>query len=119
MAGDGREPVLVYDDDCGVCTRAAVWVARRSVVELRGFSELSDSECARLPEAWRRCAHLLIDGDVYSCGEAMQRSFELTDHPMTRMARPLRRVPGYHRALEAGYRIFADQRSLVGRFLSD
>lgn len=112
-------PVLVYDDDCGVCTRAAVWVAERSRVRLRGFSELSHDERDRLPADWRECAHLLIDGEVYSCGEAMQRAFELTGHPLTGVAKPLRGVPGYQRALELGYRTVADRRSLVGRLLSD
>lgn len=110
-------PVLVYDDDCGVCTRAAVWAARNGPVELRGYSEISEPELDRLPNRWRHCAHLFTDGTVYSCGEAMERAFELTDHPLAIFPPFLRFVPGYAPAREACYRLFADQRSLVGRFL--
>ena len=47
------EPTLVYDDDCGFCTRAAAFVARHGTVELVGFAELSPS----LRERLRGTAH--------------------------------------------------------------
>jgi len=36
---------LVYDDDCGFCTYAALWVVERGAdVELVAFSELSNAD---------------------------------------------------------------------------
>jgi len=110
-------PVLVYDDDCGVCTRAAAWIASRGPVELLGFSELDAEQLDRLPDDWERCAHLLAGGEVYSCGAALDRAFRLTDHEATGAARAANRLPGYGRLREFGYRLFADHRGLVGRFL--
>jgi len=78
MAPPPSPPRLVYDDDCGFCTRSAEWVARRADVELVAFSDLMPDQRARLPENWRQCAHLLTDDAVYSCGEAMERAFALT-----------------------------------------
>lgn len=111
---DGR-PVLVYDDDCGFCTRSALFVGRHADVELVGFSALSDEHRARLPEDWRECAHLLADDAVYSCGEAMERAFELTGLPPSRILPVCRRIPGHDLALETGYRFVADNRDLFGR----
>ncbi len=110
-----QEPVLVYDDDCGVCTRAAEWVARHGDVELVGFSALTADQVERLPETWRECAHLLVNGEVYSCGAAMEEAFLRTDDAGTRLVRAIREVPGYPRLREFGYRVFADNRGLVGR----
>jgi predicted DCC family thiol-disulfide oxidoreductase YuxK len=113
----GAPPRLVYDDDCGVCTRAALFVARHADVELVGFSALTPDQRARLPADWERCAHLLTDDAVHSCGEAMVRAFERTGLPPARLLPWLRRVPGYGRARELVYRAVADNRDLLGRLL--
>lgn len=110
-------PTLIYDDDCGVCTRAAEWVARHGDVRIVGFSDLTDGQIDRLPEDWRECAHLFADGTVYSCGEAMEEAFLRTDDAGTRLVRVARDVPGYPRLREFGYRVFADNRSLAGRLI--
>lgn len=110
-------PVLVYDDDCGMCARAARLVERHADIELVGFSALSDDRRARLPEDFEQCAHLIADGTVYSCGEAMERAYELTDLPASRLPTRLRQVPGYESAREFGYKLVAENRSLVGRLL--
>lgn len=108
-------PILLFDDDCGVCTDAARWVAERDAVELVGFSDVSDDVVERLPAEWRSCAHLITDDSVYSCGEAMERAFLLTDHWGTRPVGVARRLPGYARIREVGYRIFASNRPAVAR----
>lgn len=112
-----EDAVLVYDGECGVCTRAARWVAARGPVELRTFAETEEDELARLPADWRRCAHLLMEKRVYSCGEAMERAFRLTGHPATSALGTARHLPGYARFREFCYRQFADRRGLVGRYL--
>jgi predicted DCC family thiol-disulfide oxidoreductase YuxK len=108
-------PTLVYDDDCGFCTWAAEWVAARAPVDLVGFSDLSDEQVERLPADWRACAHLFAGGEVYSCGEAMERAFLLTDDDGTRFVRAARDVPGWSRVRERGYRFVADHRDWFGR----
>jgi len=110
-------PRLVYDDDCGICTRSALYVARDGDVELVGFSELTPDQRARLPADWERCAHLLTDDAVYSCGEAMVRAFERTDLRSADAVPWLRRLPGYEGARDLGYRAVAENRGLLGRLL--
>jgi predicted DCC family thiol-disulfide oxidoreductase YuxK len=110
-------PRLVYDDDCGVCTRAAQFVARRADVELVGFSALSPDQRARLPAHWRECAHLLTDDAVYSCGEAMVRAYEMTDHPPACLVPALRHLPGYEGTRDGVYGFVASHRDWFGRVL--
>jgi predicted DCC family thiol-disulfide oxidoreductase YuxK len=108
-------PALVYDDDCEFCIWAAEWVADRAPVDIVGFSELTDAEIDRLPDDWRDCAHLLTAGAVYSCGEAMEEAFLLTDDDGTRFVRAAREAPGYETARERAYRFVADHRDWFGR----
>lgn len=110
-------PRLVYDDDCGFCTRSAEWVSRRATVELVGFSDLTPDQRARLPEDWRECAHLLTNETVYSCGEAMERAFARTGTVPEGVVSAARRIPGHERIRERGYRIVADHRGLFGKLL--
>ena len=112
------EPILVYDADCDICTRAAVFISSHADVELVGFSELDEETRASLPPDFERCAHLVVDGRVYSCGEAMERAFELTTLPAASLPSLLRRVPGYEPVREGVYRWVADNRPLVSRLLS-
>jgi predicted DCC family thiol-disulfide oxidoreductase YuxK len=107
---------LVYDDDCGFCTWSALVVADRApAVELVGFSELTAADRERLPPGWQRCAHLLVDGHRYSCGEAMTRAYERTDLPLAWLLPSLRRVPGFGLVREAAYRVVAANRDWFGR----
>ena len=108
-------PILVYDDDCGFCTRSALWVGERSEVVLVGFSELPDDLRTRLPANWRDCAHLVTDDGVSSCGEAMERAFELTGQLGSGLLPSLRKLPGYAAVREVGYRWIANNRPLVSR----
>jgi len=110
-------PRLVYDDDCGFCTRSARWVARRADVDLVGFSDLTPDQRARLPDDWRECAHLLTDDAVYSCGEAMEQAFALTGAAPRKLVRVARRIPGHETVRDHGYRIVADHRGVFGRLL--
>lgn len=105
---------LVYDDDCGVCTWAAEWVRDHGEVEIVGFSDLTDAQVDRLPTDWRDCAHLLLDGEVYSCGKAMEEAFLLTEDDGTNVLRVARELPGYASVRERAYRFFADHRNWVG-----
>lgn len=110
-------PTLVYDDDCGVCTRAARFVDRNATVDIVGFSELPDDLRARLPPDFERCAHLVAGDTAYSCGEAMKRAYELTDLSPSRLFPLFPRVPGYEHGREYGYRIVATNRPAIGRLL--
>lgn len=110
-------PLLVYDGDCGICRDAAVWVQRRADVELQTFADLSPADIERLPENWRECAHFLEGDAVYSCGAAMEEAFLRTGHRATPVLAMLRRLPAYAPIRERAYRQFADNRSVVGRYL--
>ena len=108
-------PCLVYDDDCGFCTRAALYVADRGPVELVAFSALPEEARDRLPEDWQDCAHFVTETTVYSCGEAMERAYESTGRPTGSALSVLRRVPGYELVRELVYGWIASHRPLVGR----
>lgn len=110
-------PTLVYDDDCGICTRAALFIDRHADIEIVGFSDLTDELRARLPGAFERCAHLVTEEAVYSCGEAMERAYERTDLPPSSLLPLFRRIPGYDSIRERVYRIVANNRPLIGRLI--
>jgi predicted DCC family thiol-disulfide oxidoreductase YuxK len=110
-------PVLVYDDDCGVCTRAALFIDQRSAVDLVGFSELTGDIRSHLPAGFERCAHFVTAEGTYSCGEAMERAYERTGLPPSRLLPVFRLVPGYGFLRERVYRLIAGHRPLIGRLL--
>jgi len=109
---------LVYDDDCGFCTLAALWVVEHGAdVQLVAFSELAAADRERLPPDWERCAHLLTDAGRFSCGEAMTRAYERTDGPFAGWLPVLRRLPGFDVVRELGYRLVAANRDWFGRHI--
>lgn len=110
-------PVLVFDDDCGICTRSAEFLARHDGFDLVGFSELTPEQRNRLPEDWEDCAHFLTDEAVYSCGEAMDEAFARTRLVPYGLVRSLRRVPGYRPVRNRVYRFIADHRPEIGRMI--
>ena len=116
MSGD----VLVYDDDCGFCTWWADYFARRSDLEAVVFAELTDEQRARLPEDFESCAHLLTDGEVYSCGAAAEEAFARADIPpgSRDLTRFFRQFDDYRRLREKLYREVADRRDVLGLFVS-
>jgi len=111
------ESILVYDDDCGFCTRAARFIARHGNVGIVGFSELSPAHRERLPPDYRECAHLLTDDAVYSCGEAVEQAFAETELAPAAVFDKLGRLPGYPATREHVYRLVAENRGTVGRLL--
>lgn len=110
-----ERPILVYDDDCGFCTRSAQYIALNADLTVVGFSDLTDDLREALPTDWRECAHLVTAETIYSCGEAMERAFELTDHPLSRPLPWLRKCPGYRPVREFTYQQIAHHRPLVSR----
>lgn len=73
------EPVLVSDDACGLCTRWADLIGANTAIRPVGFSTLSPERGDRLPANADRCVHLLADGRVYSCGEAVEAAIARLD----------------------------------------
>lgn len=114
------EPTIVYDDDCGFCTWWAERIAERSDVRLVGFSELTDDLLALLPVDYEECAHLLVDGAVYSCGAAIEEAILRTDEgdQLRPVAEFLQQFDEYDRVREAAYRLAADNRDVLGRLVS-
>lgn len=110
-------PRLVYDDACGFCTWAARRLARRGGVTLVGFTELSPDQRARLPADYERCAHLLTDDAVYSCGAAMTAALAATGGVAGRAVAALETVPGLPQVRDRVYRWAADNRDLLGRIV--
>lgn len=58
-----REPTLIFDGDCGFCTRAAYWVRRRAAGDLRAIPwQRADLASHGLTEVEARAAAWWIDG---------------------------------------------------------
>ena len=114
------DATLVYDDDCGFCTWWAEFLADRSEIELIGFSELDEETIERLPEDWEVCAHLLLDGEVYSCGESIEQAFVESDlgQDFEPAVDFFRGFDEYDSFREKAYRAVADRRDFFGKFIS-
>lgn len=108
---------LVYDDDCGFCTRSARFIQRHGSVRIVGFSELSPALESRLPEGYRECAHLVTEETVYSCGEAVEQAFERTKLVPSGFFGALGFLPGYPFLREWTYQQVADNREIIGRLV--
>lgn len=113
----GHPPTLVYDDDCGVCTRAARFIGRHGYYDIVGYSELTGEIRAQLPPEFEQCAHLVTDTEVYSCGEAMERAYEHTGLLASSLLPLCRRLPGYGFIRDRTYRVVAGNRPLISRLL--
>ena len=110
-------PVLVYDDDCSFCTRAARFVSRHGAVAIVGFSALDPAMERRLPNDYEACAHFVTDDAIYSCGEAIERALATTGFVPGQALAILRSIPGYAMARERGYETIAANRGTIGRLL--
>jgi len=113
-------PVLVYDDDCGFCTRWAEWFAERSTVPIVGFSDLTPDLRDRLPTDYEQCSHFVTEERVFSCGASIEEAVVHADvaEPIGPVVDLLREVGTYNRARERGYRWVANHRSDLSALLS-
>lgn len=91
-------PLIVYDDSCYFCT----WVAEHSlyygpfeIVGLSDVPDIPDDQRERLPEDYEECSQLLTDEEVYSCGEAAERTLARMFPTMAVFFALFRQVPGY------------------------
>ena len=111
-------PILVYDDDCGFCTWCAAFADARGNFEIVGFADLDPALRTRLPDDWETCAHLVVDGRIYSCGAAIEEALARLGGGWGLAMRLFRLVPYRHRIREPLYRWAADRRSWWGKLLS-
>jgi predicted DCC family thiol-disulfide oxidoreductase YuxK len=119
MTGTTADAWFVYDDDCGFCSWWAAFLARRTDLGIVGFSSLTDEERERLPEDYEACAHLLTDGRVYSCGEAVEEALARGGLVPSEPRTFLNQFADYGRLRERLYREAADRRDVWGQFLAD
>ena len=115
-------PKLVYDDDCRFCTWSATFAVRRSDVQpvrlsrvQAGESRLSSGERDRLPDGYEKCAQLLTEDAVYSCGAATEQSLVLAGTLPTALVDFLNRFEAYERIRERGYHLVSNNRDIVSK----
>lgn len=115
-----RDGTFVYDEECGFCTWLAGYFGERTDLELVSFAELTDEQRERLPEGFRECAHLVTDDAVYSCGAAVEQALARADVPpgSGELFEFLGQFRDYERFRERAYHGLAEQRGLLGQFLS-
>ncbi|MBT5775668.1 MAG: DUF393 domain-containing protein [Dehalococcoidia bacterium] len=112
--------LLVYDDDCGLCSRVAKFVARGATEELElvGFSELPlDGVLEGLSESalWASAHFVSAEGVEYHGGESVTQAARLL--PGGQVAALLDR-PVLRGLREIGYRLVVWQRERISRWLS-
>ncbi len=114
------EPTLVFDDDCGFCTWWAEYLDERSDARIVGYSELTPELRDRLPEYYEECSHFVTEDQVYSCGASIEEAAKRADLdvPVGEFVPFLRNFEDYERAREGVYRLVADNRDLLGQFVS-
>ena len=115
-----NDATLVYDDDCGFCAWWADYLAADVDVEVVGFSELTPDLRDRLPDDYEECSHLLVGGERYSCGASIEQAFVGTSlgADLRPAVRFLRNFEDYERLRESAYQWVAENRGLLGQFLS-
>jgi predicted DCC family thiol-disulfide oxidoreductase YuxK len=120
MPGAPPRATLLYDADCGFCTRAATIVAsrlgRRSAIGLAPIRSVAgDALLGDLPEAVRDGSWHLVaaDGRRWSAGAALGPLLRMI--PALAWLAPLvEALPG---PVDAGYRLVARHRGLLSRLL--
>lgn len=84
--------ILVFDGDCGMCTRYAEWVRHRlpADVDVVAWQQVEDLSTLGLTRADVECAAWWLDGSRRAGGaEAIARSLVATDGPTAVMGRVL------------------------------
>jgi predicted DCC family thiol-disulfide oxidoreductase YuxK len=112
--------LLVYDDDCGLCSRVARFIARGATEELQlvGFSELPlDGVLEELSESelWGSAHFVSAAGVEYHGGESMTQAARLLPggQMLAQIDRPVLRA-----LREIGYRLVVWQRARISPWLS-
>jgi predicted DCC family thiol-disulfide oxidoreductase YuxK len=113
-------PTIVYDDDCGFCTWAAEYADAHGHFHLLGFSELSPSERARLPENYEDCMHVFDGDETYSCGEGAEFVASKLNTAEGTLFRAFGSLPegARHRVREPVYGFVANHRDWFGKVRS-
>ena len=111
-------PILIYDDDCGFCTWCAEFADAQGDFEVVGFAALDDDLSSRLPDDWGTCAHLVAEGQIFSCGAAIEEALARLGGGWAIAMALFRLVPYRERIREPLYRWGADRRSWWGKLLS-
>lgn len=102
--------MLVYDGDCGFCTRCALWVeAHADHVEIRPWQSL-DLAAVGLTEAQVRAAAYWVDDDGVEAAERAVARALLRCGPGYRILGRALLLPGVRRVAAVGYRFVARHR---------
>lgn len=104
-------PILIYDGDCGFCTRSVRWVERLPVrLRIVPWQE-ADLAALRITEARARHEVLLVDptGHVSGGADAVAQVLKHCRVPWSLMGSAMS-APGVRFAAERGYRWVADNR---------
>jgi predicted DCC family thiol-disulfide oxidoreductase YuxK len=108
-----------FDSDCGICTRLAQWAERSTSATLRAIQE-SQPELIALgvaPDRLLTTAHADADGRLVSGAQAIASVLAQARHPSARGLGRLMAFPPMRPAAEAAYRLAAQHRGRVSRWL--
>lgn len=112
--------ILVYDDQCQICSSLAYWASERSKshLQLIGFSDLPQNGILEniSEESILKSAHFITpQGIEYHRGEAITKVLRLIGNPYFVF---ILDIPFFRGLREIGYSIFASQRNRISRIIN-
>lgn len=120
MEWNSHRPTIVYDEQCDFCTGIAKRLSRKYTTALVGFEELTDEQKMMLPPDYQDCAHVIIDGNVYSCGEAVEALIvSQSNGPEKHFIELYHLLPFSETVRESVYTAVADNRNYLSKFSCD
>jgi predicted DCC family thiol-disulfide oxidoreductase YuxK len=108
-----------FDADCGMCTKLARWAERNTSATLRAIQK-SEGELIVLGVPADRLlttAHANADGALVSGAQAIASVLTQARHPSARGLGRLMALPLMRPAAEAAYRLAAQNRGRVSRWV--
>jgi predicted DCC family thiol-disulfide oxidoreductase YuxK len=108
-----------FDADCGMCTKLAQWAERNTAATLRAIQQ-SEPELITLgvpPDRLLTTAHANAHGTLVSGAQAIASVLTQARHPSARGLGRLMALPPMRPAAEAAYRLAAQNRGRISRWL--
>lgn len=111
MGDVALERTLIYDADCGFCTRSAKWLAKRGAVSIQPWQGIRDLKSIGLTEQMVEAAAYWADGgEVRASAEAAIANALIARGTGWQIAGKFILLPGIRQPASAVYKLIAKNR---------
>ncbi|MFE4080510.1 thiol-disulfide oxidoreductase DCC family protein [Paenarthrobacter sp. YIM B13468] len=111
MGDVALERTLIYDADCGFCTRSAKWLAGEGKVSIKSWQSIRDLEALGLTEEMVEAAAYWADDGVVTAGaESAIAQALITKGSGWQLAGRFILLPGVHFVAARVYKVIAKNR---------